>query len=157
MALVDNLETLLDLAGLGHGDELAIVANVDEAILLKDRAEQGVENHWGRGMRDNARFLVKLLGEKVNTKVSVLTGLGTGGDTDDLAGTVLEDHEIANADVVTRDGEGALGLSVSWWDVRRGWSVKVMMRLVLSDTTGKMDFIVTRGSVGVVLNHFAWV
>lgn len=64
-------------------------------------------------MRDNARFLVKLLGEKVNTKVSVLTGLGTGGDTDDLAGTVLEDHEIANADVVTRDSEGALGLSVS--------------------------------------------
>jgi len=28
------------------------------------------------------------------------------------------------------------------------------MRLVLSDTTGKMDFIVARGSVGVVLNHF---
>jgi len=63
-------------------------------------------------MGDNARFLVKLLGEKVNTKVSVLTGLGTGGDTDDLTRTVLEDHEIANADVMTRDGEGALGLSV---------------------------------------------
>jgi len=63
-------------------------------------------------MGDNARFLVKLLGEKVNTKVSVLTGLGTGGDTDNLTRTVLEDHEIANADVMTRDGEGALGLSV---------------------------------------------
>jgi len=45
MALVNNLETLLDLTGLGHSDELAIVANVDEAILLKDRAEQRVENH----------------------------------------------------------------------------------------------------------------
>jgi hypothetical protein len=64
-------------------------------------------------MRDNARFFMKLLGEKVNTKVPVLAGLGAGGNTDDLARTVLEDHEIANADVVTRDGEGALGLGVS--------------------------------------------
>lgn len=63
-------------------------------------------------MGDNTRFLVKLLGEKVNTKVSVLTGLGTGSDTDDLTRAVLEDHEVANADVVTRDGEGALGLSM---------------------------------------------
>lgn len=64
-------------------------------------------------MGDNARLLVKLLGEKVNTKVSVLTSLGAGGDTDDLARTMLEDHEIANADVVTRDGEGALRLGMS--------------------------------------------
>jgi hypothetical protein len=154
MALVNNLETLLDLTGLGHGNELAIITNVDKTILLKDRAEQGVENHWRRGMRNNARFFMKLLGEKVNTKVSVLAGLGAGGNTNDLARTVLENHEIANADVMTRDGEGALGLGVSWWDVRRGWSVKVMMRLVLSDTTGKMDFIVAGGSVSVVLDHF---
>ena len=45
MALVNNLETLLDLTSLGHGNELAIVTNVDKTILLKDRAEQGVENH----------------------------------------------------------------------------------------------------------------
>jgi hypothetical protein len=64
-------------------------------------------------MRNNARFFMKLLGEKVNTKVSVLAGLGAGGNTNDLARTVLENHEIANADVMTRDGEGALGLGVS--------------------------------------------
>lgn len=45
MALVDNLETLLDLTGLGHGDELAIVTDVDEAVLLEDGTQQGVENH----------------------------------------------------------------------------------------------------------------
>jgi len=45
MALINNLETLLDLTSLGHGDEFAIVADVDEAVLLEDRAEQGVENH----------------------------------------------------------------------------------------------------------------
>jgi len=32
--------------------------------------------------------------------------------------------------------------------------VEVMVRLVLSDTTGEMDFIVAGGSVSVVLNHF---
>jgi len=62
---------------------------------------------------DNTGLLVKLLGEEVNTKVSVLTGLGTGGDTDDLARTVLKDHEITNADVVARDGKGALRLGMS--------------------------------------------
>jgi hypothetical protein len=64
-------------------------------------------------MGDNARLLVKLLGEKVNTEVSVLAGLSTGGDTDNLARTVLEDHEITNADVVARDGKGALRLGMS--------------------------------------------
>lgn len=60
-------------------------------------------------MRDNTRLLVKLLGEQVNTEVTVLAGLSRGGDTDDLARAVLEDHQVTNADVVARDGEGGLG------------------------------------------------
>lgn len=57
-------------------------------------------------MRDNASFFVELLGEEINTKVSVLTGLGGRGDTDDLAWSVLEDNQVTNADVVAWDGEG---------------------------------------------------
>jgi hypothetical protein len=86
-------------------------------------------------VRDNTRLLVKLLGEKVNTKISVLAGLSTSGDANDLARTVLQDHKITNADVVTRNSKGALRLSVSRRDVRRGRVVEVMvMGLVVRAT-----------------------
>lgn len=49
---------------------------------------------------------MELLGEEVNTEVTVLAGLGRGGNTDDLARTTLKDQEIANADVMARDGDG---------------------------------------------------
>lgn len=119
VALVDDLETLLDLASFGHGDELAVVTDVDEAVLLEDRSEEGVGDDGRRGVRDNARLLMELLGEEVNTKVPVLTGLGRGGDADNLAWAVLEDDEITDADVVARDGEGVLGGRVGRRDVRR--------------------------------------
>jgi hypothetical protein len=49
---------------------------------------------------------VQLLGEEVNTEVTVLAGLGRGGDADDLARTALEDQQVTNADVVAWDGDG---------------------------------------------------
>jgi len=116
VALVNDLEALLDLARLGHGDELAVVTDVDETVLLEDGAEKGVEDNRGRGVRDNARLLVQLLGEEVDTEVAVLTGLGRGGDADDLAGTLLEDDQVTNADVVARNGEGGGGRSVDGGD-----------------------------------------
>lgn len=109
VSLVNNLQALLDLASLGHGNELSVIADVDEAVLLEDGSEKGVENNRRRWVRDNTRLLVKLLGEQVNTKVTMLAGLGRGGDTDDLARTVLEDDQVTNADMVARDGESALG------------------------------------------------
>lgn len=36
----------------------------------------------------------------------MLTGLSRGGDTDDLTGTTLEDQQIANPDVMARNGNG---------------------------------------------------
>ena len=36
----------------------------------------------------------------------MLTGLSRGGDADDLTGTTLEDQQIANADVMARNGNG---------------------------------------------------
>lgn len=103
--LLNDLEALLDLTGLGHSDELTVVANINETVLLEDGAEQRVEDNRGGGVRDNTRFLMELFGEEVNTEVTVLASLCRGGDADDLAGTVLKDHEITDADVMARDGE----------------------------------------------------
>lgn len=119
VALVDDLETLLDLTGLGHGDELAIVTDVDETVLLEDGAEERVEDHGGRRVRDHARLLMQLLGEEVNTKITVLASLSRGGDADDLAGALLKDHKVANADVVARDSEGGSRRSVDRGDGSR--------------------------------------
>jgi len=113
MTLVNNLETLLDLTALGHGDQFSIITDVDKSVLLEDGSEKRMENDRGRRVGDHTRFFVKLLGEQVNTEVSVLTSLGRSGDTDDLARAVLKNHEIANADVVARDCKGALVRGVS--------------------------------------------
>jgi len=106
VALVNDLQSLLDLTRLGHGDELAVVTDVDEPVLLEDRSQKGVEDdRWG-WMGDNTWLLMELLGEEVNTEVPVLTSLSRGSDTDDLAWSVLEDDQVTNADVVAWDGEG---------------------------------------------------
>lgn len=110
VTLINDLQALLDLTSLRHGDELAIIANVNETVLLEDGAEQRVKDNRGGGVRDNTRLLVELFGEEVNTKVTVLASLGRGGDTDDLAGTVLKDHKITDTDVMARNGKrGSLG------------------------------------------------
>lgn len=48
---------------------------------------------------------MELLGEEVNTEITMLAGLGGCCDADDLARTTLKDQEVANADVVARDGD----------------------------------------------------
>jgi hypothetical protein len=116
VALVNDLKTLLNLTGLGHGNKLSVIADVDETVLLEDRSEKGVEDDGRRGVRDNTRLLVKLLGEEVNSEVTVLASLSRGGDADDLARAVLEDDEVTNADVVARDGEGGSLRSVDRGD-----------------------------------------
>jgi len=113
IALINNLETLFDFPSLGHGNEPAIVTDVNQTVLLEDRAEEGMEDHRGRRVGDDTRLLVKLLGKKVNTEISVLASLSTGGDTNDLARAMLQDHKITNTDVVTGDGKSTLRLGVS--------------------------------------------
>jgi len=49
---------------------------------------------------------VKLLGEEVDSEIAMLASLGRSGDADDLARAALQDQEVANADVVARDGDG---------------------------------------------------
>jgi hypothetical protein len=110
VALVNNLQPLLDLTRLGHGNQLSIITDINESVLFEDRPQEGVEDNRWRWVRDNTWLLVELLGEEVNTEVPVLTSLSGGGDANNLAWAVLENHQVTNADVVARDGEcGGLG------------------------------------------------
>jgi len=65
-----------------------------------------MKDNRGRWVRDHTWLLVKLLSEEVYTEVSVLASLGGGGDTDDLARTVLKYDQVTNTDVVARDCKG---------------------------------------------------
>jgi len=105
--LVDDLETRLEVAGLGHSDETAALGNIDDAILLVDRAHHGVLDDGGRRVRDNAGFLVELTGEEIDTEITMLARGGRGSDADQLAGALLENDNITDADVVAGNGIGA--------------------------------------------------
>lgn len=43
VALVDDGQVLLDVAGLGHGDDAALL-HVEDAVLLEHRAEHGLDD-----------------------------------------------------------------------------------------------------------------
>lgn len=103
VGLVNDLEALLDVAGLGHGGDVA-VSHVEDAVLLEDGAEHGLDNNAGGRVGDEGGLLVQLLGEEVNTKVAVLASGGRGRDADDLAWSALEHQEVTQADVVAGDG-----------------------------------------------------
>jgi hypothetical protein len=68
-----------------------------------------VEDNRGGWVSDNAVLLNQLVGEEVNTEVSVLASGGGGGDADDLAWPLLEDDQVTNTDVVAWDGEVGAG------------------------------------------------
>lgn len=104
VGLVNDGQALLDIAGLGHGNDVALL-QVQNAVLLEDGAEHGLDDDAGGGARDERRLLVQLLGEQVDTQVAVLAGGSRGRDADDLAGAALQDQDVANADVVARDGD----------------------------------------------------
>ena len=112
VGLVNHGQALLDVAGLGHAGDVAIL-EVEDAVLLEDRAEHGLDDNAGGRVGDEGGLLVQLLGEKVDTEVAVLAGGRRGGDADHLAGAALEHQEVAEADVVARDGDrvGEVGLA----------------------------------------------
>jgi len=105
---------MLDVTRLSHGYNVAVVVDVENAVLLEDRAKHVLHDDRGRRVRDEARLLVQLLGEEVDTEVAVLAGLGRDGDADDLARTTLEDQEIADADVVAGKGDGVGSHGAGW-------------------------------------------
>lgn len=82
--------------------------HVKNAVLLHDRSSHGLDDDaWSRVV-DGRGLLVQLLGEKVDTEVSLLSSGGRAGDADDLARSALQNQDVADADVVARDGDGAL-------------------------------------------------
>lgn len=120
-ALVKDGKALLDITTLGHGNNATVLTDVKDAVLLEDRAEHVLDNDRGGRVGDEARLLMELLGEEVNTQVTVLTSLGGGGDADDLARAALKDQEIANADVVAGDGDGVRGRHLAGSGRSRSW------------------------------------
>lgn len=116
-ALVKDGKTLLDIASLGHGNNATVLADVENTVLLEDRTKHVLDNDRRSRVGDEAGLLMELLGEEVNTEVTVLASLGGGGDADNLARAALKDQEIANADVVAGDGDGVRGCHLADW----GW------------------------------------
>ncbi len=105
VGLVNDGQTLLDITGLGHGNNVAIL-EVQNAVLLEDRAKHGLDDDAGSRVGHEGGLLVKLLGEEIDTKVAVLASGRGSGDADDLARTALEHQEVAHANVVAGDGDG---------------------------------------------------
>ena len=105
VGLVDKGKTLLNVTGLGHGDNVT-VGHVQNTVLLEDGAKHGLHDNAGGRVGDEGGLLVQLLGEQVDTEVAVLASGRRGGDADHLARTTLEHQEVAQADVVAGDGDG---------------------------------------------------
>jgi hypothetical protein len=99
VGLVNDGQTLLDITGLGHGSDEAI-SHVEDTVLLEDRAEHGLDNNAGGRVGNEGRLLMQLLGEQVNTEVTVLASGRGGRDADDLARSALEHQEVTQTDVV---------------------------------------------------------
>lgn len=110
--LINDWEGLLDITGLGHGNN-STIGQVKDTVLLEDWTKHGLDNNrWGWG-GDEGGVLVELLGEQVNTEKAVLAGSLGGADLDNLAWTVLEHHNVTLADMVGWYGDGV-------WDALTG-------------------------------------
>jgi hypothetical protein len=117
IALVNDWETLLDITRLGHGDDTAVITDVEDTVLLEDWAQHVLDNDGWGWSGDEGWLLMKLLGEQINTEVTVLASLWGGGDADDLARTSLKHQEITDADVVAWDSDGSGGRHLVFWCV----------------------------------------
>lgn len=104
VGLVNDGEALLNIARLGHGDNVTTL-EVEHTVLLEDGAEHCLHNNAGGRVGDKRRLLVQLAGEEVNTEVAVLTSGRGGGNADDLAGAALEHQEVTDANVMAGNGD----------------------------------------------------
>lgn len=112
VGLLADGKALLDVTVLSHGNDVAL-RHVQDTVLLEDRTHHGLHNDAGSGVGDVRGLLMQLLGEHVNTEVTVLASGSRDGDLDDLARTALEHQEVTNADVVARDGDSVGQVAVA--------------------------------------------
>jgi hypothetical protein len=150
VGLVNDRETLLDVTGLSHGNDLTLL-HVEDAVLLEDRAEHGLNDNAGGRVGDERGLLVELLGEEIDTKVAVLTSGRGGGDADDLAGAALEHQEVTQTDVVAWDADG-VGEAVS-----RGTRtlVNVNLNIAAASMGNAITELVSTGAERVVVT--CWI
>lgn len=99
VGLINNRDGLLNITGLGHSDNGAIL-EIENTILLENWTQHSLDDHTWTGVRDERRLLMQLLGEEIDTQISVLAGGTRGCNTDDLARAALKDQEITDANVV---------------------------------------------------------
>jgi hypothetical protein len=111
VGLIDDRKVLLDITSLGHGNDNTIL-EIKDSVLLEDWTEHGLDDNTWAWVGDEGRLFMQLLGEEINTQVSVLASGSRGGNSDDLARTSLKDQEITETNVVTWDGD-SVG-SVGW-------------------------------------------
>jgi len=109
VGLVKNGNPLLDITGLGHGNN-TVVLEIENTVLLEDRAEHGLYDDTWAGVGDERGLFVQLTGEEIHAQIAMLAGGSRGGDPDNLAGAALEHQEVTHADVVTWDGNCVRGL-----------------------------------------------
>lgn len=64
--LVSDGDAGLDVASLGHGDNITIL-DVQDAVLLENGSEHGLDDDAGGRVGDGRRLLMKLLCEQINT------------------------------------------------------------------------------------------
>jgi len=159
VALSNDGNTSLQLTGLSLEVERNVLTSLDDLVLLEGWGQHGVEDDRWRWVADNAVLLDELVGEEVHTEISVLASGSRGGDTNDLGWSLLEDHQITDAEKVAWDGEVGLsrwsdGLGW-WWAERSNW-------LVLGDGDG-LNGSISILRLGVValrnllLGSFDWV
>jgi hypothetical protein len=141
LTLVEDRKALFDVTGLSHGDDAAITTDVQNAVLLEDRAKHVLYNDRWRWVGNEARLFMELLREEVNTEITVLACLGRGGDTDDLARAALKDEKVANANVVAGDGDGVWHRTASVVAVRFG-VVRAADFTIPDDDFFAVDFVV---------------
>jgi hypothetical protein len=100
------------LAGNWNGQRLWLTSaflEIENTILLEDWTQHRLDDNTWAWVGDKGRLFMQLLGEEVDPQVSVLASGSWSGDADDLTRSTLEDQEIANADVVGRNGDSVWG------------------------------------------------
>lgn len=55
---------------------------------------------------DTKELFVKLFGKEIDAEIMILASVRGGGDTNDLAWTILEHHQVTDTDVVAGDHDG---------------------------------------------------
>lgn len=144
--LVGDGDASFDIARLSHGHDAAVL-DVQDTVLLENRAEHGLDDNAGGGVGDEGRLLVELLGEQINTEVTVLAGSSRGRDADDLARAALKHQDVAHADVVARDGDSVGNSTGLCHGARSGIPADLDMVVVVEYFIGHLVKAVTEGMI----------